>query len=99
LRFHSLPGIFLLGIIFAVLFAPCAIAPFLILIETLLIDSSLRPFMMLLSYAAGLLAPFVLIAAFRNSLSEQLLGYAAIVQKAGAILLIGLGIWLILSIP
>ena len=35
-RFKTLPGAFLLGLIFAIILAPCAGAPFLILIETLL---------------------------------------------------------------
>ncbi len=46
-RFRTCTGIFLLGIIFAVLFAPCAIAPFLFLIGTLLIDKTLAPVLML----------------------------------------------------
>jgi len=95
-RFHTLPGIFLLGIIFAVLFAPCAVAPFLILIGTLLIDSTLRPVLMVLAFSAGTLAPFVVFAALRHSVQEQLLQYTGIVQKAGGLLLAGFGIWLIL---
>jgi cytochrome c biogenesis protein CcdA len=97
-RFHTLPGIFLAGILFAALFAPCAIAPFLILAATLLIDTTLTPALMLLAFALGILAPFVAIAAFRNAAQDRLLMYAGVVQKAGGILLIVFGIWLLLSI-
>jgi cytochrome c-type biogenesis protein len=97
-RFHTPPGIFLLGIIFAVLFAPCAIAPFLILIETILIDTTLAPVLMVFAFSLGIFAPFVIFAAFRNSSQKRLLKYTEIVQKIGGILLIGFGIWLILSL-
>jgi cytochrome c-type biogenesis protein len=98
-RFHSLPGIFLLGFIFAILFAPCAIAPFLILIGTLLITKTASPLLMLLMFSFGTFVPFIIIAALRHAIpDEQLLKYAGIVQKAGGLLLVGFGIWLILSI-
>lgn len=95
-RFHTIPGIFLFGILFAVLFAPCAIAPFLILIETLLIDRNLAPALMLFFFSLGILVPFSIFAVLRNSAQERLLKYTRIVQKAGGILLIMFGIWLIL---
>jgi len=98
-RFHTLPGIFLLGFIFAILFAPCAIAPFLILIGTLLITGTAAPLLMLLVFSAGTFVPFIIIAALRHAIpDERLLKYAGIVQKAGGLLLVGFGIWLLLSI-
>jgi cytochrome c-type biogenesis protein len=98
-RFHTLPGIFLLGFIFAILFAPCAIAPFLILIGTLLITGTPAPLLMLLMFSAGIFIPFIIIAALRHAIpDERLLKYAGIVQKAGGLLLVGFGIWLLLSI-
>jgi cytochrome c biogenesis protein CcdA/glutaredoxin len=97
-RFHTLPGIFFAGILFAALFAPCAIAPFLVLTGSLLIDKTLMPALVLLAFASGVLAPFVAFAAFRHTAREQLLKYAGIVQKAGGLLLAGFGIWLLLSV-
>lgn len=96
-RFHNLPGIFLLGIIFAVLFAPCAIAPFLILIETILIGKTLEPVFMILAFSAGVLTPFVVLTVLRNTIAEeQMLRYAGIIQKIGGFLLILFGVWLLL---
>ncbi len=97
-RFHSLPGIFLAGILFALLLAPCAIAPFLVLAGTLLIDKTLVPALMLLAFSGGILVPYVAIALFRSTVQEQLLKYAGMIQKAGGILLIVFGIWLILFV-
>jgi cytochrome c-type biogenesis protein len=98
-RFHTLPGIFLLGFIFAILFAPCAIAPFLILIGTLLITGTAAPLLMLLMFSAGAFVPFIIIAALRHAIpDERLLKYAGIVQKAGGLLLVGFGFWLLLFI-
>jgi cytochrome c-type biogenesis protein len=99
LRFHTLPGIFLLGFIFALLFAPCAIAPFLVLIGTLLITSAAAPVLMLLMFSAGTFVPFIIVAGLRHAIpDERLLKYAGIVQKAGGLLLVIFGIWLLLSI-
>jgi len=97
-RFHTLSGIFLLGIVFAVLFAPCAIAPFLILIETLLLNNTIAPVSMILVFSAGILTPFAALTALRTAIpGERLLRYAGFVQKLGGLLLLGFGIWLILS--
>lgn len=97
-RFHTLPGIFLLGIVFAVLFAPCAIAPFLILIETLLLNTTIAPVTMILVFSAGILTPFIALTALHRSIpGERLLRYAGIVQKLGGLLLLGFGCWLIFS--
>jgi cytochrome c biogenesis protein CcdA len=98
-RFHSLPGSLLLGICFAILFAPCAMAPFLVLIQTLLLGKTLAPLAMILAFSAGILTPFIALTLFRSSVpDEQLLCYAGFVQKLGGILLIGFGIWLIITI-
>jgi cytochrome c-type biogenesis protein len=95
-RFKSSPGIFLLGIIFAVLFAPCALAPFLVLIETIVLSNSIAPLTMILAFSVGILAPFVALTALRNSfLDERLMRYAGFVQKIGGVFVIGFGIWLI----
>lgn len=98
-RFQTLPGIFFLGLIFAVLFAPCAIAPFLILIETILISNSLVPVFMILAFSAGILTLFLTLTVIGNFIPEErLLRYAIIVQKTGGLLLLMLGVWLILSV-
>jgi cytochrome c biogenesis protein CcdA len=98
-RFHNLPGIYLLGIIFAVLFAPCAIAPFLILIETILIGNTIEPVFMLIAFSIGVLIPFVVLTVLRNTITEeQMMRYAGVIQKLGGFLLIVFGIWLFLQI-
>ena len=97
-RFHTLPGIFSLGIVFAILFAPCAIAPFLILIETLLLNATIAPVSMILVLSAGILTPFIALTVLHRSIpGERLLRYAGVVQKLGGLLLLGFGIWLIFS--
>ena len=97
-QFPTLPGIFLLGILFAVLFAPCAIAPFLILIETIFISTTITPLFMIPAFSAGVLTPFLILTVLRNSIPEErVLRYAGIIQKIGGLLLFGFGIWLILS--
>jgi len=98
-RFHNLPGIFLLGIIFAILFAPCAIAPFLILIETILIGNTIEPVFMLIAFSIGVLMPFVVLTVLRNTIAEeQMMRYSGLIQKLGGFLLIIFGIWLFLQI-
>jgi cytochrome c biogenesis protein CcdA len=98
-RFRSLSGTFLLGIIFAVLFAPCAFAPFLILIGAVLFGSSIAPAGMLIMFSLGLFTPYAAIAALRHAIPEStMLRWSVWVQRLGGILLIGFGIWLFLSI-
>jgi cytochrome c biogenesis protein CcdA len=98
-RFRTMPGIFLLGSIFAILFAPCAIAPLLILIEFILISNTITPIFLLLAFSTGILTPFFILGVCRNSIPEEhIMRYGGIVQKVGGMLLILLGIWLILSI-
>jgi cytochrome c-type biogenesis protein len=96
-RFRTIPGIFLLGFIFAILFAPCAIAPFLVLIETILLGNTVAPVAMIGAFSAGILLPFAFLTLLRSSIpAERLLKYAGLVQKLGGILLVGFGIWLII---
>jgi cytochrome c-type biogenesis protein len=98
-RFRIMPGVFFLGSIYAILFAPCAIAPLLILIKTILISNTITPIFLLLAFSAGILIPFFVLGVCRNSIpEEQILRYDGIVQKLGGILLILLGILFFLSI-
>jgi cytochrome c-type biogenesis protein len=95
-RFKSSSGIFLLGIIFAVLFAPCALAPFLVLIEMIVLSNSIAPLMMVLAFSAGILAPFVALTVLKTSfLDDRMMRYAGFVQKIGGAFVIGFGLWLI----
>lgn len=97
-RFHTLPGSFLLGLFFALLFAPCAMAPFLVLIEALLLGKIFAPVAMILAFSAGILVPFIALTLLRSSVpDERLLRYTGIVQKLGGLLLIGFGIWLLIT--
>ena len=98
-RFKNLPGAFLLGIIFAVILAPCAGAPFLILIETLLFASSVYALAMLVAFGAGIMTPFLVIGIVFGSIpNERLIRYSTLVQKASGVLLIIFGIWLLMAI-
>jgi cytochrome c biogenesis protein CcdA len=97
LRFRSVPGIFLLGLIFAVLFAPCAIAPFLVFTSGLLLNPSLVPALMLPAFSLGVLAPFAALTLYRSTVpGERLLKDAGIIRRAGGWILIAFGVWLIL---
>lgn len=95
LKFRSVPGIFLLGLIFAVLFAPCAIAPFFVFAGGLLLNPSFVPALMLPAFSLGVLAPFALLTISRSVLGERLLNDAGIVRRAGGAILILFGVWLI----
>jgi cytochrome c biogenesis protein CcdA len=98
-RFKNLRGAFLLGIIFAVILAPCAGAPLLILIETLLFAGSVSAFAMLVAFGAGIMTPFLGIGIVFGSIpNERLIHYSTMVQKASGVLLIIFGIWLLLAI-
>jgi len=98
-RFHTIPGIFLLGIIFAILFSPCAITPFLVLTEAILLGNVVTPGFMILAFSAGILTPFIVLTLFQTSVNEaRLLRYAGIVQKISGLALIGFGIWLFMSV-
>jgi len=98
-RFHTIPGIFFLGIICAVLFAPCAITPFLVLTEAILLGNVVTPGFMILAFSAGILTPFIVLTLFHTSVNEaRLLRYAGIVQKISGLALIGFGIWLLMSV-
>jgi len=98
-RFKNLPGAFLLGIIFAVILAPCAGAPFLILIETLLFAGSVYALAMVVAFGAGIMTPFLVIGfVFSSVPNERLIRYSMLVQKASGILLIVFGTWLLMVI-
>jgi len=98
-RFKNLSGAFLLGIISAVILAPCAGAPFLILIETFLFAGSIYAFMMVITFGAGIMTPFLVIGIVFGSIpNERLIQYSTVVQKASGILLIVFGVWLLLAI-
>lgn len=98
-RFKNLPGAFLLGIIFAIILAPCAGAPFLILIEILLFTGSAYALAMVLAFGAGIMTPFLVIGIVSGSLpKERLVRYSTLVQKASGILLIIFGVWLLMAI-
>ncbi len=98
-RFKNLPGAFLLGMIFAVILSPCAGAPLLILIETLLFTGSVSALAMVIAFGAGTLTPFFVIGMVSGSLpKERLIRYSTLVQKASGILLIVFGLWLLMAI-
>lgn len=97
-RFHTLPGSFLLGFCFALLFATCAMAPFLILIDAIILGEIIAPLAMILAFSAGILVPFIAMTLLRSLIpDERLLRYTGIVQKLGGSLLIGFGIWLLIT--
>ena len=70
-RFKDLKGAFLLGIILAIILAPCAGAPFLILMETLLFAGSTYALVRVLLFGAGILTPFFIIGMVSGSIPEE----------------------------
>jgi len=79
-----------------VFFAPCALAPFLVLVEMIVLSNSIAPLTMVLAFAAGILAPFVVLTVLTTSfLDDRLMRYAGFVQKIGGVFIIGFGLWLI----
>lgn len=98
-RIHTPGGAFILGLVFAFLFAPCAGAPLLILIDTILIGSSVAPYFMVLAYGLGILVPFAIVVIAKNSVPpERFIRYSTLVQRVAGVFLVGFGIWLIVSI-
>ena len=98
-RFKNLPGAFVLGLIFAIILAPCAGAPFLILVETLLFAGSVSTFAMLVAFGAGIMTPFLIIGIVFGSIpNERLIRFSTLIQKASGILLIVFGVWLLMAI-
>ena len=98
-RFRNLTGAFLLGMVFAFILAPCAGAPFLILIGTLLFAGSANALAMVLAFGAGIMTPFLVIGIISGSIPEErLIKYSPIIQKAGGILLIAFGAWLLIAL-
>jgi cytochrome c-type biogenesis protein len=98
-KVHSLPGAYALGVAFAILFAPCASAPFLILVDTMLVGTTAEPVILLTAFGAGILAPYVFFTLVQNSMpSGSLVRHAGTLQKIGGVILICLGIWLLATI-
>jgi cytochrome c-type biogenesis protein len=98
-RFNTLKGAFVLGIIFAILLAPCAAAPFVAMIDLLMFTGSPSVMGMILAFGLGVLTPFLFISIVSGSVPrERILQYSTFVQKTSGILLIVLGIWLLMQI-
>jgi cytochrome c-type biogenesis protein len=98
-RFKNLPGAFVLGLFFAIILSPCAGAPFLILVETLLFAGSVSAFAMLVAFGAGIMTPFLIIGIVFGSIpNERLIRFSSLIQKASGILLIVFGLWLLMEI-
>jgi cytochrome c biogenesis protein CcdA len=98
-RFENLSWAFLLGIIFAILLAPCAGAPFLILMETLLFKGSPHALGMVLAFGTGIMTPFLTIGIVSGSIpNKQVIQYSILIQKVCGVLLIAFGVWLLMTI-
>jgi len=98
IRRHSttLAGLFVLGMIFSIVKAPCAAPMLLVLLNRILIDGTVQDLSLLLIFGAGVLTPFLGVGVLGGyASSSRIREYRDIIRAGSGILLIGFGVWLI----
>ncbi|MBP2147186.1 cytochrome c biogenesis protein CcdA [Methanofollis sp. W23] len=92
----SLAGLFLLGMLFSIVKAPCAAPMILILLSKILIDGTIQDLSLLLIFGLGVLTPFIGIGIFGGYVSlSKIREYREIMKVSSGIILIGFGVWLL----
>ncbi|WP_214020310.1 cytochrome c biogenesis CcdA family protein [Methanoculleus sp.] len=98
IRRHSttLAGLFILGMIFSIVKAPCAAPMLLVLLSRILIDGTVQDLSLLLVFGAGVLTPFLGVGVLGGyASSSRIRGYRDLIKAASGVILIGFGLWLI----
>ena len=98
IRRHSttLAGLFVLGMIFSIVKAPCAAPMLLVLLSRILIDGTVQDLSLLLVFGAGVLTPFLGVGVLGGyASSSRIREYRDVIRAGSGILLIGFGVWLI----
>lgn len=92
----TLTGLFLLGMLFSIVKAPCAAPMIFILLSKILIDGTIQDLSLLLIFGTGVLTPFLGIGIIGGyGSSREIQKYRGIIRTGSGIILIGFGIWLL----
>ena len=92
----TLAGLFILGMIFSIVKAPCAAPMLLVLLSRILIDGTVQDLSLLLVFGAGVLTPFLGVGVLGGyASSSRIREYRDVIRAGSGILLIGFGVWLI----
>lgn len=92
----TLVGLFILGMLFSIVKAPCAAPMIFILLSKILIDGTVQDLSLLLFFGAGVLTPFLgvgIIGGYGSS--RRIRKYKNIMRTGSGIILIGFGVWLL----
>ncbi len=98
IRRHSttLAGLFVLGMIFSIVKAPCAAPMLLVLLSRILIDGTVQDLSLLLVFGAGVLTPFLGVGVLGGyASSSRIREYRDVIRAGSGILLIGFGLWML----
>lgn len=92
----TLAGLFILGMIFSIVKAPCAAPMLLVLLNRILIDGTVQDLSLLLIFGAGVLTPFLGVGVLGGyASSSRIREYRDIIRAGSGILLIGFGLWML----
>jgi cytochrome c biogenesis protein CcdA len=92
----TLAGLFILGMIFSIVKAPCAAPMLLVLLSRILIDGTVQDLSLLLVFGAGVLTPFLGVGVLGGyASSSRIRGYRDLIKAASGVFLIAFGLWII----
>ena len=102
----TLLGLFFLGILFQFVDMPCATPMFMMVLSKILLNANIQNFLLLFIFGFGVITPFValgIIGSFTPQLANKFrlkirMNYGEKVRVVSSLILIGLGIWLMISI-
>ena len=92
----TIAGLFILGMIFSIVKAPCAAPMILVLLSRILIDGTVQDLSLLLVFGAGVLTPFLGVGVLGGyASSSRIREYRDLIKAGSGVVLIGFGLWLI----
>jgi cytochrome c biogenesis protein CcdA len=92
----TIAGLFILGMIFSIVKAPCAAPMILVLLSRILIDGTVQDLSLLLVFGAGVLTPFLGVGVLGGyASSSRIREYRDLIKAVSGVVLIGFGLWLI----
>ena len=92
----TLAGLFILGMMFSFVKAPCAAPMLLVLLSRILIGGTVQDLSLLLVFGAGVLTPFLGVGVLGGyASSSRIREYRDLIKAVSGVVLIGFGLWLI----
>jgi len=92
----TLAGLFILGMMFSFVKAPCAAPMLLVLLSRILIGGTVQDLSLLLVFGAGVLTPFLGVGVLGGyASSSRIREYRDVIRAGSGILLIGFGVWML----